>query len=161
MKQGKKLIECELITGGKKAVPADQLLFRPAAYGIITKGAQVLLVNTKSTGRWFFPGGAVERGEKIEDALKREVQEETGLLLKDISFFAFKESFFYYEPHKQGYHCFNIFFTAIPQEGASAAQVKNDPTDEANRHEWLDIASVQLSDMQSFGAEILEKFQTS
>lgn len=39
-------------------------------------------VNT-GLGLWEPPGGAVEPGEKIEEALRREVREETGILVGD------------------------------------------------------------------------------
>jgi mutator protein MutT len=35
-------------------------------------------------GRWVVPGGTVEVGETLEQALVREVQEETGLLVKPL-----------------------------------------------------------------------------
>lgn len=44
-------------------------------------GEILLLEVTKPDGRtyWDFPGGRINRGEDIETALKREVQEETGI----------------------------------------------------------------------------------
>lgn len=36
---------------------------------------------------WCFPGGAIELGEKVEDAAKREVAEETGLQVKALELF--------------------------------------------------------------------------
>ncbi len=156
----RKLIECELIAGGKKSVLADQLVFRPAAYALVYDEPKLLLVNTKSTGKWFFPGGAIEKGEKAEDSLRREVQEETGIELLDVSFFLFKESFFYYEPHNVGYHCLNVFFIATPKSRGSTSHEQHDPTDEADTYEWIHMNTLKPSDMQSFAGEILEKFRT-
>ncbi len=151
------LVECELITGEMKKVPASTLVFRPAVYALIYSDSKLLLVHTKSTGKWFFPGGAIEQGEKTEDALRREVQEETGLIVDTLHFFTFKESFFYYEPHNKGYHCFNLFYIATPQNTA-LQPIENDPADEADRYEWVDIDSLQPEDMQSFAGEILKMF---
>ena len=39
----------------------------------------VLLEKITDTGEWCTPGGAIELGESLEDALKREIKEETNL----------------------------------------------------------------------------------
>jgi 8-oxo-dGTP diphosphatase len=53
------------------------------AVGVVVKrGREVLLVrrlNEPSRGRWSLPGGAVELGETLREAARREVQEECGL----------------------------------------------------------------------------------
>lgn len=49
---------------------------------IILEGGKILLEKRKSTpgeGKWAVPGGLVELGETVEQAVIREVKEETGL----------------------------------------------------------------------------------
>ena len=52
--------------------------------GILEKDDRVLYVKRKKDpfkGGWSFPGGKVNTGERVEDALKRELFEETGLVI--------------------------------------------------------------------------------
>ena len=42
-------------------------------------------------GYWSLPGGLVETGELLEDALRREILEETGLRIQPVRFFEFFE----------------------------------------------------------------------
>lgn len=52
--------------------------------GILEKDDMVLYVKRKKDpfkGSWSFPGGKLNTGERVEDAIKRELFEETGLVI--------------------------------------------------------------------------------
>ncbi|MBI4642721.1 MAG: NUDIX hydrolase [Deltaproteobacteria bacterium] len=52
---------------------------------VIFRGEEVLLVlrgQEPALGSWSLPGGLVELGEPLEDALRRELAEETGITVK-------------------------------------------------------------------------------
>ncbi len=54
---------------------------------VIVKGDKVLLVRRGREpllGQWSLPGGAVELGESLEQAIVREVKEETGLAIAPV-----------------------------------------------------------------------------
>jgi 8-oxo-dGTP diphosphatase len=57
---------------------------------LIFEAGQILLVERAKEplkGFWSLPGGIVEAGEKLEDAICREVREETGLEIEPVSLF--------------------------------------------------------------------------
>ncbi len=57
---------------------------RPLTLGvrvIMLRGDEVLLVKHTYQNSWYFPGGLVERGETLEEAVRREAYEEVGATL--------------------------------------------------------------------------------
>jgi ADP-ribose pyrophosphatase YjhB (NUDIX family) len=55
---------------------------RPGVAAVIFDGDRVLLQRRDDTGRWGLPGGGVEPGESVRQAIIREVREETGLVVE-------------------------------------------------------------------------------
>ena len=54
------------------------------ASAVIFSGERLLLQRRKDFGWWGHHGGSIELGERVEDAVRREVREETGLQMVEI-----------------------------------------------------------------------------
>jgi 8-oxo-dGTP diphosphatase len=77
---------------------------------VVTHARKVLFGRrlTASGGyQWQLPGGWIENGESLHQAARREVVEETGLLLRDLSFVATTSNVF--SVHK---HSISLYFEA-------------------------------------------------
>lgn len=77
---------------------SDQIFPEPTVGAFIfnAKGELLLIESHKWPGRYVVPGGHVELGERLEEAVVREAKEETGLDIFDIEFINFQQ--FIYDP---------------------------------------------------------------
>ncbi len=95
---------------------------RIRACGIAVHQNSVLLVRHKGLGEsnelWSFPGGGVEFGESLENALEREFLEETGLEVSA------GKQMFVYEFIKKPLHAVEIYFR-VEIKGGSLATGKD------------------------------------
>ena len=64
-----------------RAIHGSKLLLLPSVAAIICNDRNEILLQQKTQGDWSLPAGGIEPGETPEAALKREVLEETGLLV--------------------------------------------------------------------------------
>lgn len=75
-----------------KEYPAHPI---PACNALIRDGERVLLVlrgRPPFQGYWSLPGGGVEVGETLAEAVEREVREETGLLVESTRFLGYADA---------------------------------------------------------------------
>jgi 8-oxo-dGTP diphosphatase len=104
------------------------------ARAFILHDGEVLLCRAKEKGHYFFPGGHVEFGEFIEDALKREVEEEIGEKLDLGSFIGLAENIF--EEGSVRHHEVNVVFEA-----------RLEKKEAVSREDWLEFHWVKLEDI--------------
>lgn len=81
--------------------------YRTSIKALILDENRKFLLSKEEDGRWDFPGGAMHFGENYKETLKREIFEETGLVVTKIGerpkyFLAFKNT--------RNYWVTNIFF---------------------------------------------------
>jgi ADP-ribose pyrophosphatase YjhB (NUDIX family) len=68
-----------------RKLAGHELLMVPAVVGrIVNENDEILLVQNRATGSWSIPGGYVEPDETVERAIAREIEEETGYIIKPV-----------------------------------------------------------------------------
>lgn len=70
----------------RSKVGNDKIFLNFAGGCIVNDKGEILLQKRKDKKMWGFPGGAMELGESIEETVKREVKEETGLVVETKKF---------------------------------------------------------------------------
>jgi ADP-ribose pyrophosphatase YjhB (NUDIX family) len=97
----------------------------------------VLLIHRRNPPHgWALPGGFVEYGETVEDAVRREMKEETGLDLQDLRQFRV-----YSDPTRDPRgHVVSVVFTA---RGVG----KPEAGDDADRYRLVDLSDIPETGM--------------
>lgn len=77
---------------------------RTGCRAVILREGKILLSHETGTGWWLVPGGGLEQGETPEECCIREVEEETGVLVKPLR--QFLTLYEYYEEYRYISHYF-------------------------------------------------------
>jgi mutator protein MutT len=109
--------------------------------GVVVRDGRVLLIRRGKEplhGRWLVPGGTVELGETLEEALVREMREETGLEVEPVELLTVVDRI-----HREGgrvaYHYVIVDYLCRCRAGEARAG-----------SDALDVAWVAPSDMRAY-----------
>ena len=148
------LVKCRTLFNETKYVLAETLIQRPSVYGIILDHRKILLSKAQSTQKFVLPGGGIEKGEAIEDALKREIWEETGIEAEVGEFLQFETDFFYYDPMDLALHGFLFFYRCQPIT-TELTPIQYPPEEDVECAQWIDIEQLTVDSFQAHGQLIL------
>jgi 8-oxo-dGTP diphosphatase len=152
-------ITCEDIKGKTYQVSTNDLTFRPAVYGVIVKDDEILL--SKQWDGYDFPGGGIDLGEPTEQALLREVKEETGLDVEIGPILHCDHSFFKL-PFKGDYvHSIHMFYECKIIGGElSTDYLEEQEKEYAGMPEWVslsDLKNIKIYSSATFD-KVLKKY---
>jgi 8-oxo-dGTP pyrophosphatase MutT (NUDIX family) len=147
-------VECLTLDGGTRVFASDRLILRPAAYALIMQDSKLLLLKMRHTGKYHLPGGGINVGERMEETLKREAREETGIEIDVVRLARFEEVFFYYDPSDRAYHGLHFYFICRPR---TLILLTDDQVDDgsAGQPRWVETANLRPEDSQYRGEVIL------
>lgn len=93
----------------------SELSWRVSAYGIVVKDGKLLIIKNKLEKLYDVPGGGIEMGERVEEALKREGVEEAGVILLPQTLIHHTIDWFYKTSEKKFYQTLQLFYLAEMQ----------------------------------------------
>lgn len=117
------------IFGNQHQRLAKNFKMRVSVYGLLEKGDEVLVQRNPEISEYSLPGGGVEIGESIEEALVREVKEETGISVMPIQLLDVGHDFFTW--NDEDAHTILILFRVKYVSGSVINEFNNNDSVEA------------------------------
>lgn len=137
-----RVVVCHDINGVEETVSADELQFRPSVYGVILRGDAVLL--SKQWDGYDFPGGGIHKGERIAEALVREVREETGLDVAPGTLIHVSEDFFVSIESRKKLQSYLFYYTASVIGGEISTDFLTDHEKRyMERAQWVPLSDIE------------------
>lgn len=108
----------------------------------------LLCKSHKWNNQYIIPGGHIELGEGMEEALKREILEETGLQIYDIQLISIKESVNNKSFHEKKHFIFIDYICKTDSYNVIL-------NEEAQDYKWVDLKDIDNYDLGGFVKSLL------
>lgn len=132
--------------------PSKSKVSIQVAVAVIRKNGKIFIQKRRDgglmAGLWEFPGGRVEKGEQIEEALHREVAEELGIRVKNLT--PFMNIQHTYTKYKVDLHC----FLAEYHKGRVALKA-------ASQSKWVEAKHLSSFAFPAANVKLIEKLLTN
>ena len=125
---------------------------------VIHEGDRIVLIRRDkepSRGLWTFPGGAVELGESLQDAARREALEETGLRVKVGEVATVIDNMVHDEKGRVQYHYVIVDYVARPVGGTLR------PGTDARDACWASLSDLDTLDVTEKAGQLARQLLTN
>jgi 8-oxo-dGTP diphosphatase len=126
-------------------VGVGAVIFRGEEFLIVRRGQE------PAKGSWSLPGGMVEVGEGLEEAIKREIQEETGLTVKILGITAILERIYRDDNHNIPYHYVLIDFACDYVSG------ELNPASDITDARFVSLSGLPEFPLASFTVQVVQR----
>ena len=125
---------------------------REGSRAIIVKDGKILLTHELKSGWWLLPGGGMEAGETPEDCVIREVEEETGVIVRPVKQFLIMHE--YYEEYR-----YTGYFFVCEETGKGRMNLTDVEKQRGVQPEWIPFQDAidLFSKHESYAEESEEK----
>lgn len=113
-------------------------------------GRVLIVRTTKWRGLWGVPGGKVEYGETLVDAVEREFREEVGLELSDVLYAQTQEAVFSDEFWRPAHLLLVDYFASVPSH-----EVR--PNEEIEEWAWVSLEETDEFPLNSFTRTLVQR----
>ena len=137
-------------------MPGPKMITRVAAYGLVTDLDRILLCRISNqlprlAGLWTLPGGGLQFREDPQDAMIREVQEETGLSVRSTGLVGVDSNSV--DTEEAHYHAIRIIYGAERIGGTLTNEIDG-TTDLCQFWSRADLAALPLVDLAEIGVAL-------
>ncbi len=121
---------------------------------IVRPDGKILLVKSHKWDNYFsVPGGHIEFGEKAEDAIKREVLEETGLDVEVVGLLMVQQAI-----NPEGYYKKNVHYIFLDYLCKAKTTNVNLDNKELQDYLWVDPKDALNLNLEPYTRRLLEKY---
>jgi nucleoside triphosphatase len=120
---------------------------------VVNSNGKVLLVTSNKWGdRYTVPGGHIELGERAEDAIKREVREETGLDVEPVELLLIQQAIYPKDYYRHEHYIFMDYLCS-----ARSSQVRLDGL-ELQTYVWVDPEEALKMELEEYTRNFVQKY---
>jgi len=121
---------------------------------LLNEENRLLMMKRTDSGHWGIPGGAVELGEVIEEAAKRETREETNLQIGEMSLFGVFSGPELYYKYPNGDEVYNVSIVYLAQDWRGEVKLNH----EHSEWSWFSASDIP-EDLSPPIKTILDQFK--
>lgn len=130
------------------------ILMIGAAILVLDGDDRLLMMKRSDIGDWGIPGGAIELGEVVENAARREALEETNLEIREMAFFGVFSGPELYYKYPNGDEVYNVSIVYVSRDWHGKVQLNGE------HREWKWFAASEIPENLSPPIKpVIERFK--